>query len=146
MDYRIGNRNDLSGILELYKQLGNSNGSSFTVNNANKIWDDNIENNNIKYFIAEEENKILGSLYICIIPNLSNNEKSIGFIENVIIDEKYRNKGIGKKLMEMVIEYAKENNCYKVTLQSGIKRKDAHKFYKKIGFNGGSKRAFELRF
>jgi len=146
MDYRIGNRKDLTGILELYKQLGNSNGSLFTVNEANKIWDANIENNNIKYFITEEENKILGSLYICIIPNLSNNGKSIGFIENVIVDEKYRNKGIGKKLMEMAIEYAKENNCYKVTLQSGIKRMEAHKFYEKIGFNGGSKRAFELRF
>jgi len=146
MDYRIGNMNDLTGILELYKQLENSNGSSFTVNEANKIWDENIENNNIKYFIAKEENKILGSLYICIIPNLSNNGKSIGFIENVIIDEKYRNKGIGKKLMEMAVEYAKENNCYKVTLQSGIIRTEAHKFYEKIGFNGGSKRAFELRF
>ena len=75
MDYRIGNRKDLTSILELYKQLGNSNGSSFSVNEANKIWDDNIENNNIKYFIAEEEDKILGSLYICIIPNLSNNGK-----------------------------------------------------------------------
>ena len=146
MDFRIGNRNDLTGILELYKQLGNSNGSSFNINEANKIWDDNIENNNIKYFIAEEEEKILGSLYICIIPNLSNNGKSIGFIENVIIDEKYRNKGIGKKLIEMAIEYARENNCYKVSLQSGIKRTEAHKFYEKIGFNGGSKRAFELKF
>ena len=48
--------------------------------------------------------------------------------------------------MEMAIEYAKENNCYKVTLQSGIKRTEAHKFYEKIGFNGGAKRAFELRF
>ena len=55
-------------------------------------------------------------------------------------------KGIGKKLMKMAIEYAKENNSYKVTLQSGIKWKEAHKFYEKIGFNGGSKRAFELGF
>ena len=37
MDYRIGNRKDLKGILELYKQLGNSNGSSFTVNEANIV-------------------------------------------------------------------------------------------------------------
>ena len=123
MDYRIGNRKDLTGILELYKQLGNSNGSSFSVNEANKIWDDNIENNNIKYFIAEEEDKILGSLYICILPNLSNNGKSIGFIENVIIDEKYRNKGIGKKLMEMAIEYANENSPLKLPQATPVPRK-----------------------
>jgi ribosomal protein S18 acetylase RimI-like enzyme len=146
MDYRIGNKKDLFSILELYKKLGNNNDSSITIEEVYKIWDSNIENKNIKYFVAEENNKIIGSLYICIIPNLSHNVKSIGFIENVITDEKYRKKGIGKKLMGMAIEYAKENNCYKVTLQSGIKREEAHKFYEKIGFNGGSKKAFEFRF
>jgi hypothetical protein len=31
--------------------------------------------------------------------------------------------------MEMAIKYAKENNCYKILLQSSSKRKEAHKFY-----------------
>ncbi|MCL2764645.1 MAG: GNAT family N-acetyltransferase [Treponema sp.] len=145
MDYLIGNKDDLIGILELYKQLGDNNGSLFGIYEAYKIWDI-IEKNNIKYFFAKENEKIIGSLYICIIPNLTFNGKSIGFIENVIIDQNYRQKGIGKKLMEMAVEYAKENNCYKVVLQSGIKRLEAHKFYENIGFNGSSKKAFELRF
>ena len=129
----------------MYKQLGASNSSLFGINEAYKIWDI-IEKNNIRYFLAKENEKIIGSLYICIIPNLTFNGKSIGFIENVIIDHNYRQKGIGKKLMEMAAEYAKENNCYKVVLQSGIKRPEAHKFYENIGFNGSSKKAFELRF
>jgi GNAT superfamily N-acetyltransferase len=81
-----------------------------------------------------------------IIPNLTFNGKSIGYIENVITDEKHRRKGIGKKILEMAIKYAKDENCYKVVLQSGIKRTAAHKFYESIGFNGESKKAFELRF
>ena len=144
MEYGIGKKEDISGILELYKQINNSNASSFTINDAEKIWE-NIEKYNIKYFCAKDNGKIVGSCYICIIPNLTSNGKSIGFIENVITDENYRKKGIGKKLMEMAVEYAKENNCYKVTLQSGIKRPEAHKFYEKIGFDGESKKAFELR-
>jgi GNAT superfamily N-acetyltransferase len=80
-----------------------------------------------------------------IIPNLTQNGKSIGFIENVITDKEYRRKGIGKKVMEMAIKYAKETNCYKVLLQSNNKQKDAHKFYENIGFDGNSKRAFEIR-
>jgi GNAT superfamily N-acetyltransferase len=48
--------------------------------------------------------------------------------------------------MEMAIEYAREEECYKVVLQSGIKRTAAHKFYETIGFSGETKRAFELRF
>lgn len=145
MDYVIGKKEDLSAILELYKQLSDSNDFSFTINEANKVWDI-IENNNVKYFLAKDNKKLTGSCYICIIPNLTFNGRSIGFIENVIIDENYRGKGIGKKLMEMAVEYAKENNCYKVVLQSGIKRQEAHKFYENIGFNGESKKAFELRF
>jgi hypothetical protein len=47
--------------------------------------------------------------------------------------------------MEMAINYAKENKCYKVVLQNGIKRTDAHKFYEKTGFNGMSKKAFDYR-
>ena len=147
MEYKIGNKDDLIGILELLKQL--SEKADFSENNdleyINKIWD-KIENSNIKYFLAKDNNKIIGSCYICIIPNLTYNGKSIGYIENVIVNKNYRKLGIGKKIMEMVIEYAKENNCYKVVLQSGIKRIEAHKFYEKIGFNGESKKAYELRF
>jgi len=146
MVFEIGNKRDLSSILELYKQLNENNGSSnINIDEVNKIWD-NIENIGIKYFLAKDNGKITGSCYICIIPNLTYNGKSIGYIENVITNENYRRKGIGKKLMEMAIEYAKENNCYKIVLQSGIKRVKAHKFYESIGLDGESKRAFELRF
>jgi GNAT superfamily N-acetyltransferase len=147
MEYEIGNKNDLNGILELLKQLGENNGSS--ENNdfeyLNNIWN-KIENNNIKYFLAKDNCEIVGLCYICIIPNLTYNGKSIGYIENVIVDKNYRKKGIGKKIMEMAIEYAKANNCYKAVLQSGIKKVEAHKFYEKIGFNGESKKAYEIRF
>ena len=144
MEFKIGRKEDLEGILQLYKQLNSSN-NFFQMDEVYKIWN-NIEKYNIKYFIAKDNEKIIGSCYICIIPNLTFNGKSIGYIENVITDENYRRKGIGKKLMGMAIDYAKENNCYKMVLQSGIKRKEAHKFYENIGFNGESKKAFELRF
>ena len=146
MDYEIGKRNDLIGIIKLYSENKfNFEYSDEYAMRLQNIWDD-IEKNNIKYFIAKDNKKIIGSCFICIIPNLTHNGEYIGFIENVIVDENYRKKGIGKKLIEMAIEYAKESNCYKVTLQSGITRKNAHKFYEKIGFNGEGKKAYELRF
>jgi len=93
----------------------------------------------IEFSIARKE-------HLAIIPNLTRNGKSNGFIENVITDEKYRNKGIGKKVIEMAIEYGKQNNCYKIILQSSYKRKENHIFYEKCGFDGDSKKAFEIRF
>lgn len=147
MEYGIGTRTDIEEILELYKQFNPDIDifADFPIENVHKVWD-HIENNTIKYFIAKDHGKIIASCYICIIPNLTYNGKSIGYIENVITDKNHRRKGIGKRLMEMAIEYAKQENCYKVVLQSGIKRTEAHTFYEKIGFNGESKKAYELRF
>jgi len=143
IEYCIAKREHLPMILELYKQLIPEE-DPINIIVANKIWE-KIENNGIKYFIAIEDNKIISSCYLAIIPNLTRNGKSNGFIENVITDEKYRKKGIGKKMIEMAIEYGKQNNCYKIILQSSYKRKKNHMFYEKCGFDGNSKRAFEIR-
>ena len=143
VEYDILAENELSSLLELYQQL--DSGNVIDELTAKNIWQ-NIKSQDIKYFIAKENGKIISSCYICIIPNLTRGGKSIGFIENVITDEKYRKKGIGKTVMENAIKYAKEQNCYKVLLQSGNKRTDAHPFYEKLGFDGESKKAFEMRF
>jgi GNAT superfamily N-acetyltransferase len=134
----------LPKILELYKQLLPEE-DLVNINEANKIRG-KIEQNNIKYFIAIENNEIISSCYLAIIPNLTRNGKSNGFIENVVTDEKRRKKGVGKRFVKMAIEYGKQNNCYKIILQSAIKRKESHIFYEKCGFDGNSKRAFEIRF
>jgi GNAT superfamily N-acetyltransferase len=63
----------------------------------------------------------------------------------VITDTEHRKMGIGKTVMENAIEYAKEQNCYKIVLQSGNKRTEAHRFYEAIGFDSTSKRAYEIR-
>ena len=100
----------------------------------------------ITYYVALDNEEVIGSCFITIIPNLSKGIRAFGIIENVITDKKYRGKGIGKKLMNMAIEKAKKEKCYKVQLMSNVKRIDAHKFYEKIGFDGASKKGFEIRF
>ena len=93
VEYGILLENELLSLLELYKQL-NLEDNMINESTAKNIWK-NIETQNIKYFIAKENGKIIASCYICIIPNLTRGGKSIGFIENVITDIEYRRKGIG---------------------------------------------------
>ena len=143
IEYCIAKKEHLPMILELYKQLLPEE-DPIDINLANKIWNE-TEKHGIKYFVAIDDNKIISSCYLAIIPNLTRGGKSNGFIENVITDEKYRKKGIGKKIIGMAIEYGKQNNCYKIILQSSFKRKENHIFYEKCGFDGNSKRAFEIR-
>lgn len=94
-----------------------------------------IKNNpNYYLLVAEVNNKIVATAYLVIIPNLTRSCRPWAQIENIIVDEKWRRKEIGRKLIEYAINIAKKNNCYKFFLTSNIKREDAHKFYKSLGF------------
>lgn len=58
------------------------------------------------------------------------------FIEpdNFIIDENYRNKGIGKKLMDWIYEYGRKNGCIRTELNAYTANSRAHKFYINEGY------------
>ena len=145
MELRELNEKDLESLIKLYEQLDGANGD-FTAEDAREIWRQEIEGNKkIKYFGAVENGKVISTCYCLIIPNLTRLGSSIAFVENVVTDKEYRGQGLGRKVMEMAIEFARENNCYKVILQSASFRKEAHQFYKNLGFDGESKKAFILK-
>ncbi len=145
MELRELNENDLKSLIKLYEQLDGANGD-FTADDARKIWQQEIEGNkNIKYFGVVEDGKVIATCYCLIIPNLTRLGSSIAFVENVVTDKEYRGQGLGRKVMEKAIEFAREKNCYKVILQSSSFRKEAHQFYKNLGFDGESKKAFIMK-
>lgn len=145
MELRELNENDLESLIKLYEQLDGANGN-YSVEDARKIWESEIEGNKkIKYFGAVENGKVISTCYCMIIPNLTRLGSSVAFVENVVTDKEYRGQGLGRQVMEMAIEFARENNCYKVILQSGSWRKEAHQFYKNLGFDGESKKAFIMK-
>ena len=145
MEIREITEKDLDALLELYVQLSPTN-VGLTDANRDIIWAEIQKNKSITYLGAFEGNQLISSCFIAIIPNLTNQGKSIGYIENVITDVKHRRKGVGKKLIQKAVEIAQENNCFKVFLESGISRVEAHKFYKSIGFDDTNKKAFTIRF
>jgi GNAT superfamily N-acetyltransferase len=145
MEYRIAQKDDLQELLGLYKQL-NPEEEPIDVEKAYSIWDTTEKGGATRYFIAVDNTKITSACNITLVPNLTRNGKSFAIIENVITDNNYRRKGIGKKVIQNAVQYAKENNCYKVVLLSSAKRTDSHRFYESIGFNGNSKKGFEIRF
>lgn len=43
------------------------------------------------------------------------------------------------------VEFAREKNCYKVILESGAWRTEAHQFYRNLGFDDGAKKSFLMK-
>ena len=144
MEYRRLTEQDLPSLLELYKQLQPED-EILSVEKTETVWQE-IENNpDIHYYGAIDNGKVVSSCYAVYIPNLTRSTRGICFIENVVTDKDYRNRGLATSVIDIAISYAKEKNCYKVILQSGITRVDAHRLYENKGFDGNSKKAFDMR-
>lgn len=135
---------DLEDILSLYQQLfpdeDYSKAESFS-----ETWFIIMNDKKMSCFIAYDSNIPVSTCLITIIPNLTRNQRPFAVIENVVTSQNYRKKGFGRSIMEKAIEYAKEENCYKVMLLSSLERKEAYLFYEKTGFDGNSKKGFQLR-
>ena len=56
-------------------------------------------------------------------------------IHDLIVVEKCRNKGVGRKMIEIIIEKAKEMDCSKVTLEVREDNQNAKYLYNSLGFN-----------
>jgi GNAT superfamily N-acetyltransferase len=55
-------------------------------------------------------------------------------VAGLVVDKDCRGQGVGKELMKAVEGWAKEKDCVIVSLRSNIIRKEAHTFYKNIGY------------
>lgn len=56
-------------------------------------------------------------------------------VDQLVIDENHRGKGLGKKLMEEVKNIALKNDCDRIELNCWMFNKNALKMYEHIGFN-----------
>ena len=144
MEFRQLTKSDLPSLLELYRQLDEDDVLS-GAEQSETVWNKIEENPDIQYFGAVDDGKVVSTCYAVYIPNLTRGNRGICFIENVVTDKAYRNRGLASRIIDMAVALAKEHHCYKVILQSGAARTEAHRFYEHKGFNGTSKKAFDLR-
>lgn len=140
---RLAKEEDIEKINELLFQvqkihsdvrpdLFKANTKKYTTLEIKKILNDI----NKPIFVATDElNEIYGYAFCIIIENNSstlNNIKTL-YIDDLCVDQAKRLNHIGTMLYEYVLNYAKEINCYNVTLNVWADNKEALKFYEHIG-------------
>ena len=90
-----------------------------------------LSNPDYTLLIAREGDAVLGT-----VTGICCRALSMPFlvIEDVVVREDCRGKGIGKALMDELDRFAIENKCeYAILVSSGF-RKEAHGFYEKQGY------------
>ena len=114
-------KSDYNQVIELWtKSLSNKF--------DNEINTDHISDPSSITLVSVDNNTITGVASLYIIKKLT---RTLGLIEDVVVNENYRGKGIGKKLVEKLIGIAADKKCDKTVLNSS---KQNSEFYKKIGF------------
>ena len=104
-----------------------------------------IANPNYHLLVGELDNKVIASVTLVIIRNLTHNLRSYSVMENIVTHFDFRNKGYASALMEKACEIAKDNHCYKIMLMTGSKKESTLRFYERCGFNMNEKTAFVKR-
>ena len=91
------------------------------------ILESELKNENSRYVVAKENNKIVGFAGIIILPDDIE-------ITNIVTKKTERKKGIGKLLLDKIIEISKEEKKELLSLEVNEKNLIAINLYSKFGF------------
>ena len=112
--------------------------TSFSVPWSLHAFEDAVGRENYRFFVVEEAGEILG--YCGFLFVLDEGE-----IPNVCVKESARQRGIGKKMMEVLIEEAKKLSLAVLYLEVRESNRAARRLYESLGFveNGIRKNFYE---
>jgi glucosamine-phosphate N-acetyltransferase len=120
------------GFLETLSNLAEIGTLTEDNKRADKILSEIKSSPFYKIFVAVNDNgQIIGSITLLIEQKFIHDGAKVGHIEDVTTSKKYEGKGVGTALVHKALDYAKENNCYKVILDCSRRN---IQFYQRIGF------------
>ena len=85
-------------------------------------------------YIAELDGRSVGTLQLTFLPGIMRRGMWRGLIERVHIIPSERNKGFGGEMLRWAAGRCREMGCGMVQLTSNKARVDAHRFYRKLGY------------
>lgn len=117
------------GYFELMYEFTSYN-KNISVDEFKQYIDENYDKIRVIIIYDNEKNIIIGSGSIFKLQKIHNNP--IGQLEDIIIKKEYQNNGLGKLLIEKLINIGiNEFKCYKIILNCIDKN---FEFYKKLNF------------
>lgn len=127
---RLNKEDYYKNFLQLLEQL--------TVVDANELNYENFcerfdEMNSHTFVVRNNsQDKVIATASVFIEKKFIHRLGKVGHIEDVVVDKEYRDKGLGKLIVDHCREYAlNEHGCYKISLNCS---ENNIPFYEKCGF------------
>lgn len=142
--FREAGPGDFDGVMRLYRQL-HPGDPVVPDEAAAAVFEQILGNRGLHLFVVEVEGKVVATTYLNVIPNLTRSASPYAVIENVVVEESLRGKGLGKQVMAGTLAAAWDAGCYKAMLMTGSKRPSTHAFYRACGFLADDKTGYVAR-
>lgn len=86
-----------------------------------------------RLFVLRDQDRVAGMANMLITVSTAEGCR-VAVLEDVIIGNEYRGKGLGRRLVEHVLAWAKTDGMTRITLLADRDNKAAMGFYRKLGF------------
>lgn len=127
---------DFDQLLVLFRQLWPT--KTIVPDRLRGVFKRVIETPYKQYFCATDADRVVGLGAISYKDNLWQ-EGVIAYVEELVVDEARRGKGIGTQLLDHLVGLAQARGCRRIELDSAFHRVDAHRLYERVGME---KRAY----
>ena len=85
-------------------------------------------------WVAEIEHRIVGVATARTFAGL-HVATPVAWLTALVVAERMRGKGVGKQLVAVAEEWARQQGAAKLALTSALHRAEAHEFYKRLGYD-----------
>ena len=132
-------KEDALAVTTLTHQLGYPLAFEQILENINAV----RENKDHDAFVAMHDNRLIG--WVGVAQALQIESAPFCEIRGLVVDDQYRNRGVGKLLVEQAKKWGREKTNDKLRLRCNVKRTEAHLFYQHLGFKEAKQqKVFEI--
>ncbi len=128
MSVRRAIESDLEAIHPLLEQLMYAEAQQRLA-----IWNEVVKEENYAAWVAEEDRRLVGFIDLFIFPDVAHGH-SLGVISNLVIDEHFRGRGLGKDLLREAIEHCKQRAVAELHVWTDVDNEPAITLYERQGF------------
>lgn len=127
---------DLDVLLDLYRQLADDRPESLPGDRvlSAAVFARILADRRRHVLVAEAAGRVVGTAEMLVVDNLTHGGRPWVAVENVVVDQAARGRGVGRALMDEVLARTRAVGGYRIQLLSRGQRTDAHAFYRSLGF------------
>jgi N-acetylglutamate synthase-like GNAT family acetyltransferase len=135
MECRPASAEDADRVAELLEQLGYPTSPEAARRRLQML----ATSHNDEVWVAERDGTVVGLVAIHVSASLEC-DGEVAKVNAIVVDEAARRQGVGQQLMALAEREARRRGCVLLFLTTAERRRDAHAFYRGLGFEETGRR------